>query len=243
MLKAFGLSDPGCVRANNEDYFIVDASAGIFVLADGMGGERAGEFASRLSAEMIYHYLLENTGSPGHSDIRTIEQAFRAINTAVSQAAEDSSGLRGMGTTLVIARVVDESELQIGSVGDSRAYHLSDGILHLLTQDQTWVDEIGVPLGLTEEELRNHPMKHVLTMAIGTSQELRVHSSVCPIKAGDQVLLCSDGLHRVVTAEELEKLLNTPLPAQEKCRLFVEAAKHHGGPDNVTVVLIHWPIH
>jgi protein phosphatase len=188
---------------------------------------------------MIYHYLLENARSPGHSDLGTIEQAFQAINTAVCQAAEESSGLQGMGTTLLIARVVDDMQLQIGSVGDSRAYHLSDGTLHLLTHDHTWVDEIGVPLGLTEEELRHHPMKHVLTMAIGTSQELRVHSSVRPMKAGDQVLLCSDGLHRVVMAEELATLLNTPLPAQEKCRLLVEAAKQRGGPDNVTVVLIY----
>lgn len=239
MLKAFGLSDPGCVRANNEDYFIVDPSAGIFVLADGMGGERAGEFASRLSAEMIYHYLLETAGSRNHADVGTIEQAFRAINTAVCQAAEESPELQGMGTTLLMARVVDGMELQIGSVGDSRAYYISDGVLHLLTQDQTWVDEIGVPLGLTEEELRNHPMRHVLTMAIGTRQELRVNASVRPIKTGDQVLLCSDGLHRVVVAEELERLLSTPLPAQEKCQLLVEAAKQHGGPDNISVILVY----
>jgi serine/threonine protein phosphatase PrpC len=240
MLEAFGLSDQGCVRANNEDYFIVDASAGIFVLADGMGGERAGECASRLSAEMIYHYLLEAPGSASHSDIGTIEHGFRTINTVVYQAAEDNSELRGMGTTLVVARVVDdENKLQIGSVGDSRAYLLSDGLLSLLTQDHTWVDEIGVPLGLTDEELRHHPMKHVLTMAIGTSQELRVHSSVTPMAVGDQVLLCSDGLHGVVLGETLEQILKEELPAQEKCRLLVETAKRHGGPDNVTVVLIN----
>ncbi|HSU33463.1 MAG TPA: protein phosphatase 2C domain-containing protein [Bryobacteraceae bacterium] len=238
MLEAFGLSDQGCVRANNEDYFIVDGSAGIFVLADGMGGERAGECASRLSAEMIYHYLLETSGAPNYSDIGTIEHGFQAVNTAVRHAAHENAELQGMGTTLVVARVVEGNRLQVGSVGDSRAYLVSGGLLSLLTEDQTWVREIGRPLGLTEDELRHHPMKHVLTMAMGTPQELRVHSSTAQMNVGDQVLLCSDGLHGVVAQDVLQNILNSELPASGKCHLLVDTAKQLGAPDNVTVVLV-----
>jgi len=239
MLEAFGLSDQGCVRANNEDYFIADESAGIFVLADGMGGERAGECASRLSAEMIYHYLLEISEAPDSSDLCIIERGFRAVNTAVCQAAEGNPELQGMGTTLVVARVVEGDQLQVGSVGDSRAYLVSGRLLNLLTQDQTWVEEIGVALNLTDEELRQHPMKHVLTMAMGTAQELRVHLSVAQMKVGDQVLLSSDGLHGVVASDVLHNILNSEVPVKEKCRLLVDAAKQQGGPDNVTVVLVN----
>lgn len=238
MFEAFGLSDQGCVRPNNEDYFIADASAGIFVLADGMGGEQAGERASRLSAEMIYQYLLEASEAPDHSGIGTMERGFRAVNEAVRHAAQENAELQGMGTTLVVARVVDEDRLQIGSVGDSRAYLISGGLLSLLTEDQTWVREIGGPLGLTEDELRRHPMKHVLTMAIGTPQELQIQSSTAQMKVGDQVLLCSDGLHGVVASDVLQDIVNLELPASGKCHRLVDAAKELGAPDNVTVVLV-----
>jgi PPM family protein phosphatase len=238
MLEAFGLSDQGCVRPNNEDYFIVDAAAGIFVLADGMGGERAGERASRLSAEMIYHYLLETSGAPNYFEIATIEHGFRAVNTAVRDAAHGNAELHGMGTTLVVARVLDGDRLQISSVGDSRAYLASGGLLSLLTEDQTWVREIGGPLGLNEDELRHHPMRHVLTMAVGTPEELRIHSYTAQMKVGDQVLLCSDGLHGVVDPDVLQNILNSELPTSGKCERLVDTAKELGAPDNVTVVLV-----
>lgn len=239
MLVAFGLSDQGCVRPNNEDYFIADESAGIFVLADGMGGEQAGECASRLSAEMIYHYLLESSGTPGYSSIRTLEDGFRAVNAAVCHAADGNPELQGMGTTLVVARVIGSDQLQVGSVGDSRAYLASGGVITLLTQDHTWIEEVGAPLGLTDDELRNHPMKHVLTMAMGTGQDLRIHLSESRIDVEDQVLLCSDGLHGVISQDTLQKILTAPEEVQDKCRRLIDMAKQQGGPDNVTVVLVH----
>lgn len=235
MLEAFGLSDPGCVRANNEDYFISDTESGIFIVADGMGGANAGELASHLSAETIYDFLLH---TPSRDGLETLEQAFVEANQFVRQAARTNPGLEGMGTTLLVARDVGGGRLQVGSVGDSRAYLASGDGLSLITQDQTWVAEVGSRLGLSDEALRTHPMRHVLTMAVGTAEDLRIDSRVIQLKSGDQVLLCSDGLHGVLEEKTLRDTLDSEKSLPEKCHYLVDAAKEKGGPDNVTVLLI-----
>src|ERR1700761_8363496 len=235
MFAAFGLSDRGCVRPNNEDYFITDAESGIFILADGMGGANAGEFASRLSAESLHEYLLQ---APVHDGGDMLQEAFHEANRAVRQAASGKPELDGMGTTLLAARAIGDSQLEIGSVGDSRAYVCSRGELSRVTEDQTWVAEVGSRIGLTEEALRKHPMRHVLTMAVGTAEDLRVHSSTVDLDSGDQVLLCSDGLHGVLSEKILQSTLDSEKSLPDKCHSLVEAAKSEGGPDNVTVVLI-----
>jgi PPM family protein phosphatase len=235
MIEAFGLSDPGCVRSNNEDYFISDTKSGIFVVADGMGGANAGEYASRLSAEMIYESLLN--ASNGHG-IDTLEQSFLEANKAVREAARSSPQLDGMGTTLLVARTGEDGEVQLASVGDSRAYMCSDHTVSQVTHDQTWVAEVGSRLGLSEEALRKHPMRHVLTMAVGTADELRIHSRTVHLNAGDQILLCSDGLHGVLDEKILQNTLDSEKSLPDKCHYLIEAAKQEGGPDNITVVLI-----
>ena len=234
MLEAFGLSDPGCVRPNNEDYFISDSESGIFILADGMGGANAGECASHLGAERLYEVLLRSQASDGVA----LQQAFEEANTAVRQAAHDQPALDGMGTTLLVARKLADANFEIGSVGDSRAYVVSGGRLSRVTEDQTWVAEIGPQLGLTDEVLKKHPMRHVLTMAVGSTDELRVFSRVVQLVAGDQLLLCSDGLHGVLNEKMLSETLESEKTLPDKCHYLIEAAKSAGGPDNVTVLLI-----
>lgn len=236
MLEAFGLSDPGCVRFNNEDYFISDPKAGIFILADGMGGANAGEYAAKLSAEKLYELLLR--AAPTRNGVDGLEEAFLEANEFVRQTARTNPDLEGMGTTLLVARSAGDGRLQVASVGDSRAYLSSREGFSLITRDQTWVAEVGSRLGLSDEALRKHPMRHVLTMAVGTVEELRVHSHVVQLAAGDQVLLCSDGLHGVLEEKTLEAALNSKKSLPEKCHYLVEAAKEHGGPDNVTALLI-----
>ena len=235
MLEAFGLSDPGCIRANNEDYFINDPEKGIFVLADGMGGANAGEYASHLSAEVLYEFLLRAPESDG---VDTLKQAFLEANWFVRQAARNNPELEGMGTTLLVARDLGSNQLQVASVGDSRAYLRSRDGLALLTQDQTWVAEVGVRLGLTDEALKKHHLRHVLTMAVGTTEELRVQSNIVQMNEGDQVLLCTDGLHGVLNENLLQETLDSEKSLPEKCHYLIDAAKQNGGPDNVTVVLI-----
>ena len=124
-------------------------------------------------------------------------EAFQKANHKVMEAAAADPSLEGMGTTMVAA-LAKNGELWIASVGDSRAYLYDEGQLHTITEDQTWVNEVGRRLGIDEETLKNHPMRHVLTMAIGVSEQLRVLTYVVKPTPGMQVLLCSDGLHGVV---------------------------------------------
>lgn len=234
MLEAFGASDPGCVRSNNEDYFISDTESGIFILADGMGGATAGERASYLSAETIYEHLL----GAAQDGVGVLEQGFQEANRAVRAEAEEKPELEGMGTTLLVARRLQDDRVEIASVGDSRAYLVSKGKLSLITEDQTWVAEVGSRLGLSDEALKKHPMRHVLTMAVGTGEQLRIFTRIVQMDPWDQILLCSDGLHGVVGEETLADALDSEKSLPEKAHYLIEAAKTAGGPDNVTVVLI-----
>jgi len=235
MLEAFSLSDKGCVRANNEDYCFIDAERGLYVLADGMGGAKAGEHASRIAVETVAEIIRLSPQRDSEVLIRATEEA----NRRVLDAAHNDPTLEGMGTTLVAALELEE-ELAITSVGDSRAYMLDDKGLNVITDDQTWVNEVGRPLGLDEESLRHHPMRHVLTMAIGASSPLTINHYRVPMAKGNLVLICSDGLHGVLETPHMEQILhgNGEGSLEDRCRNLVDAAKHAGGPDNVTVVLI-----
>jgi len=176
MLEASALSDKGCVRSNNEDYCLIEPELGLYVLADGMGGAKAGERASRMAVDTVAEMVLLAQQRDSQVLISAVEEA----NRRVLEAAHSDPSLEGMGTTLVAALEMDDS-LSIASVGDSRAYLLDDDGFRAITDDQTWVNEVGRPLGLDEDSLRNHPMRHVLTMAIGVSGQLRVnHYNVRP---------------------------------------------------------------
>jgi protein phosphatase len=236
MLEASALSDKGCVRTNNEDYCLIEPDLGLYVLADGMGGAKAGERASRLAVETVAETVLFAQQRDSQVLLRAVEEA----NRRVLEAAHSDSSLEGMGTTLVAALEMDGG-LAIASVGDSRAYLLDDNGFRAITEDQTWVNEVGRPLGLDEESLRNHPMRHVLTMAIGASAPLTVNYYSVPLQIGSMVLMCSDGLHGVVEAPQMEQILRggrDGVPLEESCRRLIEAAKEAGGPDNVTTVLV-----
>ncbi len=234
MLEAFGKSDPGNVRTNNEDYYLLFRDRGLYLVADGMGGAQAGEHASKLAAETVAEYIWDHAADSGPE---VLAQAFEEANRRVIDAASSDSTLEGMGTTLV-AVLVRGSDLLISSVGDSRAYVYEDGHLLVITEDQTWVHEVGRKLGLDEVSLRSHPMRHVLTMAIGVSSELRIHSYVLKPQPGTQILLCSDGLHGVVDAQMIADTLAQSIPLEQKCMTLIHAAKESGGPDNITAVLL-----
>jgi protein phosphatase len=236
MVEACALSDKGCVRRNNEDCAFVDAALGLFLLADGMGGAKAGERASRMAVDTVAEVVRQS----GRRDSQVLLQAVEEANRRVVEAAHHDPTLEGMGTTLVAALEVDAS-LDIASVGDSRAYLLDEGGLRVITDDQTWVNEVGRPMGLDEESLRNHPWRHVLTMAIGASSPLTVNYYSVELNPGSLLLMCSDGLHGVLDPQELEQILRrgrNGVSLEESCRRLIEAAKEAGGPDNITAVLV-----
>lgn len=236
MLEACAMTDKGCVRANNEDYSLIDPDAGLYVLADGMGGARAGEHAARLAVETVLEHIL----SGQRRDSQVLLGAVEEANRRVLEAAHNDPALEGMGTTLVVALEVGE-ELCIASVGDSRAYLLDRSGFRAITQDQSWVNEVGRPLGLDEEALRTHPMRHVLTMAIGAGAPLEINYYAIRMQPGDMLLMCSDGLHGVVGQEEIEATLRDAppeRPMEPKCRKLIDKALAAGGPDNITIVLL-----
>ncbi|HWE05670.1 MAG TPA: protein phosphatase 2C domain-containing protein [Rhizomicrobium sp.] len=227
------MSDPGCVRPNNEDCYLLAPAMGLYVVADGMGGAQAGEHASHMAVDTVKE-IVAMSASRGPAVLQT---AFAEANTRVSMAAEHDPELDGMGTTL-IAVLDNTTELFVASVGDSRVYSFQDGALHTITEDQSWVNEVGRRLGLEETVLKTHPMRHVLTMAIGVSDQLRVQTYRVEPKPGMLVLLCSDGLHGVVPEENLAATMADGGTLEEKCRSLVAIAKEHGGPDNITAVLL-----
>lgn len=234
MTESFGLSDPGRVRKNNEDFLLVSHSKKLYVVADGMGGAQAGETASKLAAETVLD-VLNNRPIP---TLKDLEEAFVEANDRVRKLAATDLTLEGMGTTLV-GMLEDGDLLHIASVGDSRIYSYTPGRLESLVEDQTWVNEVGRRLGIDEDTLKKHPMRHVLTMAIGVGNPLRVNTRTITRVPGTLFLLCSDGLHGVVPVETITRLLDDPsLNLNDKAQKLIDAARDNGGPDNITVLIL-----
>jgi PPM family protein phosphatase len=200
-----------------------------------MGGARGGERASRIAVEAVAEIL----GGSSHRDAAALIGAVEEANQRVLGEATRDPRLEGMGTTLVAVLETKKNELAIASVGDSRAYLLDNGSLRAITEDQTWVHEVGRTLGLDELSLKTHPMRHVLTMAVGVGSAIKIRYYAVDLRKGMVMMLSSDGLHGIVPNEEIERILNNGHGAlEEKCSELISAAHAQGSPDNVTVLLI-----
>jgi len=206
----------------------------LYLLADGMGGARGGERASRLAVECVAETLARST----HRDAAALLSAVEDANQRVLNEATRDPRLEGMGTTIVAVLETKPNDLAIASVGDSRAYLFHDGELRSVTEDQTWVQEVGRPLGLNEESLKTHPMRHVLTMAVGVGVAIRIRYYAVELAGNDIMLLSSDGLHGVIGENRIREILGEADPLDQKCKALIEAANEKGSPDNITVVLI-----
>lgn len=235
MFSHVSCSDRGLVRSNNQDYCLVLPEIGLYILADGMGGARGGERASQLAAETV----AEVVRSAGRRDASVLLEAVEQANRRVRAEAGNDARLEGMGTTIVAALAIG-NEIAIASVGDSRAYLYDKGGLRLVTEDQTWVREVGIPLGLDEESLKRHPMRHVLTMAIGVNTELTIRYYMVHMEPPAVLMISSDGLHGVVPQPEIESILSgeNGTTLKDKCEALMRCACDAGAPDNVSVVLV-----
>ena len=235
MLEAQALTDTGRVRASNQDSFLVDPELKLYLLADGMGGARGGERASRLAVESVAACVAR---SP-HRDAAALLSAVEEANDKVLAESQRDPRLEGMGTTLVAALETTDNDVAIASVGDSRAYVFNGKELRAITEDQTWVQEVGRPLGLDEKSLKAHPMRHVLTMAVGVGAAVRIRYYAIELKPGEIMMLSSDGLHGVVSNDEIQEVLSrSGSSLEDMCQRLVDAAHEAGSPDNVTVVLL-----
>ena len=235
MLEACAVTDPGLVRTTNQDFFRIIPELGLYLLADGMGGARGGARASQVAVETVAEIL----GKSPHRDAAALLGAVEEANQRVLHESTSDPRFEGMGTTLVAALETRENDVAIASVGDSRAYMFEEGKLRAVTEDQTWVHEVGRTLGLDEISLKTHPMRHVLTMAVGVGTAIRIRYYAVALKPGSVMMLSSDGLHGVVPEDQIERILNeSHVTCQEICDKLISAANDAGSPDNVTVLVI-----
>lgn len=245
--RACGLSDVGVLRSHNEDCFEIDPEHQMFVVADGMGGHSHGEIASRIAVQAIREYVARSNAADDRGDtpldaaagtrMGRLKQAIRLAHDRVLKAIRQDGSLHGMGTT-VVGLLLDGDRASIAHVGDSRAYRLRSGRLELLTQDHTWVNEQVVAGFLSEEQARVHPLKNVVTRALGGDADVEVDVRDWPVEPGDLFLLCSDGLTTMLSDAEILERLRSASRLEEACGRLVRDANARGGFDNVSVVLL-----
>jgi serine/threonine protein phosphatase PrpC len=226
---AAGLTDPGLQRGGNEDAYLLEPP--LYAVADGMGGHRAGEIASRVAVDALL------ADAPRRADSKSLGRAVRTANRAVIDAAEKSRTRAGMGTTLT-AVMVDGTHLALAHVGDSRAYLLHDGALERLTEDHSMVADLVRQGTLTEEDARFHPQRSVITRALGSDPNMVADTFDVQAAVGDRLLLCSDGLSAMLTDDTIGELLRTSPDPQAATRTLVDAANRAGGYDNITVIVV-----
>lgn len=239
-VASFGMTDVGRRRSSNEDDFLVEPEIGLYAVADGMGGHAAGEIASRLAIESLQAYF--------HNEVRAgadpliaaerLREAVVAANRSIWDAIVGHDERRGMGTTLAAVLAVG-NQIVVGHVGDSRVYLFRERRLARLTSDHSWVNE-QVRMGfLTDEAAQRHPMRNIVTRALGSREDVAVDVALEPLRPGDVLLLCSDGLNTMVPDEEIRDVLEEHgRDPQATCRALVEEANRRGGEDNVTVVVV-----
>jgi len=242
-LRVGAATDIGRVRAHNEDAYASLAEQGLFVVCDGMGGEEAGEVASQMALETIVGELRNGSGElppdPDGYRPRTsrLGAAVRRSNESIWDAAQKDARQARMGTT-VVGAWVDEDIVSLVHVGDSRAYLWQRGRLEPLTSDHSLV-EMQVKAGtLTREAAANHQDQNVLLRALGRDRDVDVELNEVPVQAGDYLLLCSDGLTKMVPEPEMSSTIADVRDPQGICEELIAAANRNGGTDNVTVVIV-----
>lgn len=237
-MKICSMTDIGVRREMNQDYFYsseepVGQLENLFLVADGMGGHKAGEFASRYAVETIVETI---QNSEKTDEIAILTEAITKANHLLKEYAQDNQQMRGMGTT-VVAATIKNGYLTVANVGDSRLYVIDDEIRQI-TRDHSLVQEM-VRLGeIDAQSARNHPDKNIITRAVGVDQKVQVDCFEVSLEQGQRILLCSDGLTNMVEDARILDILNRPEDLQKKAETLVALANENGGKDNITVIII-----
>ncbi|MDD6307687.1 MAG: Stp1/IreP family PP2C-type Ser/Thr phosphatase [Clostridiales bacterium] len=238
-MKTFSMTHVGQRREMNQDYMYTSETAvgnlpNLFLVADGMGGHAAGEYASRFTVEKIVEKI---TNSSQREPVAVIKEAVEEVNTMLLAEAEADASKEGMGTTIVAATVIDD-RLYAANVGDSRLYVINQDNITQITRDHSLVEEM-VRLGeMNKEDAKDHPDKNIITRAIGVLSEVAVDFFEIVLKPEDMILMCSDGLTNMVEDSEIKRIVLGQRDIVEKAEKLVETANRNGGKDNITVVLI-----
>ncbi len=240
-VSSAGLSITGKVRSINEDFFSIDNDKQLYIVADGLGGHNAGEVASSNSTRIINNLITEDIIEKfrQHEDIigDALISAVLETHRAISEMAQKSSEYSNMGTTVVMALVID-SVIHLVHVGDSRAYLLKDGSFKRVTDDHSYVMALVKEGKMSEKDIRKSPIKNHLLQAIGSPSPIKPEYSNFRLSPGDKVLLCSDGLWELMEDNELGDSLKKKLPPQDICTFLVDTANNNGGHDNITAVVV-----
>jgi protein phosphatase len=238
VIRAFGYSDQGRFRPTNEDCFAVQADAGLCVVADGLGGHNAGDVAARITVDTIVEAVCRSDRSPlATSPADVLRAAIDLASDRIRDAALVDPRCAGMGTTVVAAHV-SGNRLSVAHAGDSRVYLLARGHLRQLTQDDSWVAErFGDRPDVDALALTHHPMRHVLTNAVGAMVQTSVHIVEAVVEEGDVVLLVTDGVHEVMDDWRLEQLLLEDDDPRAIAENVIRSARNRGSRDNCTAVV------
>ena len=237
-MKTFSKTDIGMVREVNQDYvYVSDLPVGklpnLFIVADGMGGRKAGEFASRFTVEVVKDELAKSTEEGPEAMIR---QAITSANQRLLETAKQDSKLEGMGTTLVVATVIERT-LYFANVGDSRLYLLNNDIKQV-SKDHSLVQEMVRLGGIKQEDAKNHPDKNIITRAIGAKEQVEVDFYEYRLKKGDIVLMCTDGLSNMVEDTEILHIVKGSRDIVEAVEGLINKANENGGKDNIGIVAV-----
>lgn len=237
-MKSFSKTDVGVKRTMNQDsLFCCDSPVGsfrnLYIVADGMGGHRAGDYASRLCIDSMVSMV---KGSDSKTPVTIFEEAVAYANQTVYHAAQKKQEYEGMGTTMVACTLQGDT-LYVANIGDSRLYLLQKGIQQITT-DHSLVEEMVKIGNITESEARVHPQKNIITRALGIDEEVQADYFEVRVQPSDIVLLCSDGLTNMVEDDEIEYIIHHSESLEEAGNALIEKANANGGSDNITAVLV-----
>lgn len=236
-MKTFSKTDVGMIREVNQDFvFVSERPIGslpnLLVVADGMGGHKAGEYASKFAVEVVKQELAQSTEDNPEA---MMKNAIISANQKLRETARGDSRFQGMGTTLVVATVIDRT-LYFANVGDSRLYLLNEDIKQL-SKDHSLVQEMVRLGGINQEEAKHHPDKNIITRAVGGREKVEVDFFEYRLKKGDIILMCTDGLSNMVEDDEILRIVKNSRDVVEMVEQLIERAKNNGGNDNIGVVV------
>ena len=238
-MKVAYQTDIGHQRKENQDRvakFTAPDGTLLVVVADGIGGSRSGDVAAQITVDHLGRQFQAASPNSSLEAIRWFAREVQLINDEILQKSTENPKYQGMGTTLVAAIIFDQA-MVVANIGDSRGYVLHDDLLTQVTIDHSLVNELVKHGDITEEEARNYPQNNIITRAIGVSADARIEVNRFDLGAGDQILLCSDGLSKMITREQMMGVLESDLSLTEKCSQLIKMANEAGGPDNITVLI------
>ncbi len=237
-MRATAITDIGKTRAVNQDYIYASVESigclpNLFVVADGMGGHKAGDTASRYTVETLKALIAESEETDALS---VISEAVKSVNTLLIKKAGESEDYQGMGTTLVIASIFG-NVLRVANVGDSRLYVIDDEITQI-TRDHSLVEEMVLAGQLSRSEARTHAKKNVITRAIGGEEQVEPEMFSVDLKENSKILMCSDGLTNMLEDDEIMRIVKNSPDIEEAAAVLIDRANANGGKDNISVVIV-----